>query len=168
MQREITTQPQAVPDVPTWTPPAWLNRMMIWFLKTPLLEKWIGRSTALITFKGRRSGKRYTTPVTYVRTGDEVIILSKRFRVWWRNLIDIPKVALRLAGDNVLGVAEVMPPDDDALDRMIEFLDIRKRDARAYGLSFDEDGRLDRDEVRAILPQIVVVRVKLAPKEIGT
>ena len=161
MQHEAAVQPEAVPDLPAWTPPAWLNCMMIWFLKTPLLERWIGSSTALITFKGRRSGKRYTTPVTYVRTDDEVIILSKRFRVWWRNLIDIPKVALRLAGHNVLGVATVMPTDDDALNTMIEFLEVRKRDARAYGLSSDEDGRLERDAVRAILPQIAVIRVTL-------
>jgi hypothetical protein len=49
--------------VPEWTPPAWLNSMMKLMLKTPGLERWLGRQLALLTFTDRKTGQQYTTPV---------------------------------------------------------------------------------------------------------
>lgn len=157
-----------VPQVSTWSPPGWANSLMARLLKTPGVERWVGSAIALITFKGRKSGKTYTTPITYLRSGNEVILLTKRFRVWWRNLLDVPKVSLRLAGRNVRGLAEVVDNEDEALPIFINFLKERPRDARAYGLSFDADGSIDLARARSILPQIVVLRIRLVePDDAG-
>lgn len=74
--------------VPRWTPPRWMNAAMKLFLRTPGLQSWLGRSVALITWTGRRSGRHYTTPVSYHRSDGEVTLLSKRFRNWWRNFAE--------------------------------------------------------------------------------
>lgn len=63
-------------SVPTWTPPKWLNAVMQIMLSTPGLPRILGRTTALFTFTGRRTGNSYTTPVTHYRSGDKVIVLS--------------------------------------------------------------------------------------------
>ena len=44
------------------------------------------KSILLITVTGRKSGKKYTTPVNYLRRGDELTIISLHTRTWWRNL----------------------------------------------------------------------------------
>lgn len=64
-------------QLPTSTPSKWMNASMKLFLKTPGLQNVIGKTIALITFTGRKIGKRYTTPVTYYRDGDTVVILTK-------------------------------------------------------------------------------------------
>lgn len=151
------------PQVPSWTPPGWVNAVVNRLLRTPGIERWLGSYIALIAFKGRRTGRLYATPVTYHRDGVEVIIVTKRGRVWWRNLLDDPRVVLRLAGCNVQGVARVLSGGDERLSMLLRFLDHRRLDARAYGLEFDEAGRIDPDRVRAVLPQIVVIRVTLVP-----
>ncbi len=147
--------------VPTWTPPRWMNIAMGFLLRTPGLQRLLGRATALITFTGRRSGRRYTTPVTYTRSDDAVIILSKKFRTWWRNLASHPEVELRLAGEVVRGHAEASRGDASALATLIEYLQSRPRDAKFYGVRLGPDGEPDERDARALLPQIVVVRVAL-------
>ena len=149
------------PRVPSWRPPGWVNAVVARLLRTPGIERWLGSYIALMVFKGCRSGRLYATPLTYHRDGDEVVIVTKRVRVWWRNLVDEPRVVLRLAGCNVQGVARVLSGDDERLSTLLRFLDHRRLDARAYGLEFDDAGRIDPDRARAVLPQIVVIRVTL-------
>jgi len=52
----------------------------------------------LITVTGRKTGRRYTTPVNYVRDGDLLTVLSRRKRSWWRNVRGGAPVTLRLRG----------------------------------------------------------------------
>jgi len=46
----------------------------------------LGESFAVITFEGRKSGKRYSTPVNVARVDSTWIVVSMRERTWWRNL----------------------------------------------------------------------------------
>jgi hypothetical protein len=149
--------------VPTWKPPGWMNAAMRAFLRTPGLQSWLGRSIALISWTGRRSGRRYTTPVSYHRRDRQVTVLTKRFRPWWRNFADRPEVELRLAGETVRGRARASVGDERALPRLIEFLEHNPRDARAYGVEIGADGRLDERDARALLDQVVVVEIELGP-----
>lgn len=130
-------------------------------LHTPGLERWLGRTIGLITVTGRKSGRRYTTPVTYWRDDGTVVILTKTHRVWWRNLETNPEVTLRLAGRVVRGRARATVGDEGELETLAAFLEHRTADARAYGVGFDVEGRVNRDELHALLDQIVLVRVTL-------
>ena len=62
----------------------------------------------LITVTGRRTGRRITTPVNYVREGDTLWIISRRSRRWWRNIEASPAVQLRLHGKEVPATAELV------------------------------------------------------------
>ena len=151
----------------TRTPPKWLNQMMEVLLRTPVLQNWVGASVALITFTGRRSGKSYSTPVTYYRDGDTVIVLSKKFRTWWRNFLEKPQVELRLKGSTFRGRAHVGIGDEADLQALVTFLDNRRMDAKAYGVTFTPEGRIRQDQARAILPQIVIIRITLGGPPLG-
>ncbi len=148
--------------IPRWTPPAWLNTMMTAMLRTPGLQRLVGRTTALITVTGRTTGTRYTTPVTYLRDGDMVTIVTKTFRTWWRNLEANPDVQLRLAGRQYHGRAQASIGDPNCLPNLIAFLEHRRRDARFYAVTFT-DGHPDERRVAALLPYLVIVMIALSP-----
>ena len=56
------------------------------------LSRWF----AVLSWTGRKSGRRYTTPVSYVREGSTVWITTGD--KWWHNLTDSAPVGMRLAG----------------------------------------------------------------------
>ncbi len=147
--------------IPTRTPPRWMNAVVATMLRTPGLQRWLGTHTALLTFTGSRTGRRYTTPVTYYRRGDTVTVVTKRFRSWWKNFAARPDVELRLAGNVVSGRAVATVGEAEALPRLIEFLENRPRDARAYGVRIGDDGTLDEGAARSLLPAVVLVTVSL-------
>jgi deazaflavin-dependent oxidoreductase (nitroreductase family) len=73
------------------------NPLLTAILRSPL-HSLVSHNMLLITFWGRRSGKRYTTPVGYVRDGDALIILSQAARVWCKNLRSGAPVLVRVRG----------------------------------------------------------------------
>jgi deazaflavin-dependent oxidoreductase (nitroreductase family) len=143
------------------TTPGWLNSLMKVLLHTPGLQWVFGRSVALITFQGRRTGRSYTTPVSYRRAGSSVTILSRASRVWWRNLPDEPDVELRMVGRTHTGVARAGIGEESDLGTLIAFLEHRRFDAKAYGVTLGPDGRPAEADARRLLPSIVVIRVEL-------
>ncbi len=138
---------------------AGLNAMMKLFLKTPLLQKGIGKQIALLSFTGRRSGKRYTIPISYAKNGDSVFMMTQKRRLWWRNFADQPVVDLRLAGRVVRGKAEAHVGSDHDVADVVDYLSTRPTDAKAYGVTRLADGSIDPDSVRTFLPATILVRV---------
>jgi len=61
------------------------NPMMKALLRSPL-HGMVSNGIMLITFHGRKSGKVHSTPVNYLREGNNITVFSRRDRVWWRNL----------------------------------------------------------------------------------
>lgn len=140
-------------------PPGWLNALMRVQLRTPGLQRLVGRSTALVTFTGRRSGRRFTTPISYTRIGSRVILTAHRSRKWWRNLSAQPRVVLRLAGIDVAGHARVLK-GEAALDDLTRFLERQRLLAKATGVSV-AGGKARRADVERVLEDTVVVAVDL-------
>lgn len=152
---------QADPEQARFTPSPWLNRLMTILLTAPGIQRIMG-GTALLTVTGRRSGRTYTTPVSYARDADRVIVTSHRSRVWWRNLADRPRVRIRLAGTPRAGTARLVPSDaPEASDLLDTYLAQQRMAARAYGATPDHDGRFDADAVAQILAESVVIEITL-------
>ncbi len=147
--------------VPQKAPPAWLNSMVVVMLKTPGLQRWLGRGLALLTYSGRRTGKRYTIPVSYARTGDEVLLVTKKARTWWRNFADRRDVEVRLAGRTYAGAATASIGDVSRTELLRRYLSERPVDARAFGVRRNDDGLANADDVAALLPQVVLVDIEL-------
>jgi deazaflavin-dependent oxidoreductase (nitroreductase family) len=74
-----------------------INPTMRLLLRSPL-HGIVSGSLMLITFTGRRSGRRYTTPVRYLQSGDVVRCFTASESKWWRNLKGGAEVALRIRG----------------------------------------------------------------------
>ena len=149
-------------SVPSGKSTPFLNGMMKLLLKTPLLQSFVGRQLALLTFTGRRTGKDYTIPISYQRRGNTVLMITKKFRSWWKNFTDRPTVEIRLAGKAARGTAEAHLGTSKDLTEVVDFLTGRPVDAKAYGVALDANGSPSPEEVEALLPQIVLVHVDLA------
>jgi deazaflavin-dependent oxidoreductase (nitroreductase family) len=133
---------------------------MRFMLHTPGLQRLVGRSTALLTFTGRKTGTSFTTPITYVAGDRQVILTCHRARRWWRNLADRPAVELRLAGEEISGAARVIR-GSEAAPYLIDFWQAQPLLAKRTGATFDAAGRIDSASVEALLVDTVVVVVDI-------
>jgi hypothetical protein len=148
--------------LPDDKPPGWANAVMRWALRTPGVQRMVGQGVALLGFDGRRTGTRYSIPVSYDRRGDIVTVITKRQRKWWRNFESPIEVELRLAGLSYEGKAEIVTDPDANLEFMTEYLQRRPIDAKAYGLAKDER---TRDLIQRIIPHIVIIRIRISPMD---
>jgi hypothetical protein len=146
--------------LPEDKPPAWANSMMKWALTVPGIQAVVGQGVALLTFTGRKTGTTYTIPVSYHREDDTVTVVTKRVRNWWRNFETPAEVKMRIAGSEYTGKAEAALGEDDSLEFMVDYLEKRPIDAKAYGLKRDE---ITRAKVARIMPHIVLIRIAITP-----
>jgi len=76
--------------------------------KAPLLNRLVGRAFAIVTYTGRRSGRRISLPVGYRRRGDEIVIgvATPDAKTWWRNFLgDGDSITVTLDGHDRTGHA---------------------------------------------------------------
>lgn len=149
-------------ELPQDIPPTWANAVMKWAVTTPGIQAMVGQGVALLTFTGHKSGKTYRIPVSYSREGHTVTVISKKVRNWWRNFVTPREVQIRLAGKDYIGKAEAHIDASEMHDFMVQYLEERPVDAKAYGLNRDE---ITREKVSRILPHIVLIRIEISPAE---
>src|SRR5262249_6297985 len=68
----------------------------------------VNRNIAMLSYTGRRSGRTFSTPVAYRRSGDEITINANlpETKTWWRNFLgDGGPVKLQLDGTGRTGHA---------------------------------------------------------------
>ncbi len=132
------------------------NVFMGGILRSPL-HILLSSNTLLITFKGRRSGKQYTTPVNYALVGDLIYVTSMKDRTWWRNLRGGAQVTLRLQGKQATGWGEVIEDVDRVGSRLMAYLRASPNFARYFEVEVDSEGHLvEADVARATRPRVMV------------
>lgn len=159
------SQPTERLTLPTRVPPGWVNRVVAGVLHTPGLERVLGRFLVVLSVTGRRSGRRYSMPLRYMRDGDAVVVITKRMRRWWRNLPERPIVDLRLLGRTIRTRAEIVEDAAEKRRLLVAFLEQSSRDAKPYGIELDEAGRVRDDDAAALLPLVVLIRLPLSRAE---
>ena len=104
---------------------------------TPLSERLM-----LVSFTGRRTGRRYRQPLSYVPDGNT--LLTPGGGNWKLNLRDDEPVRLRLRGRDVVAWPEVVS-DLDEVERLLQVMTAANPSVgRFVGLRKRPDGRIDR------------------------
>ena len=67
-----------------------------------------GAPMILITHKGAKSGKEYTSPLVYTRDADNVVIIASKGGApehpqWFRNLVANPDVVVEIGSEKYAG-----------------------------------------------------------------
>jgi hypothetical protein len=133
-----------------------INPTMRCLLRSPLHGLASG-SLMLITFTGRRSGRRFTTPVRYIRRGDAIRCFTSSESKWWRNLKGGAEVTLRIAGRDRRYRATAIHDDPTSVragleDYLAEFpQDAAYHDIRLIGQSTLEPAGLERAARTAVM-----------------
>lgn len=126
--------------------------------RTPILHRRLSRELMLITFTGRSSGRRFTTPQTYAPTRDGVLFFSNNR--WWRNLRGGAPVTLRLGGRIVDGMTTPVEDAETVVREVRAYLE-RRGVAKAgrIGLALEASGVPSAAAVAAASREHVVVYV---------
>lgn len=90
------------------------NPVMIPLLKSPL-HGFVSDHLMLVTFTGRKSGKRYSTPVEYKREGDTIMFYTRKERRWWKNLEGGAALTVRVQGHDIQVVPEALLDDRESV-----------------------------------------------------
>lgn len=141
-------------------PPAFVQSLLMGLLRSPL-HGLLSNNLLLISFSGRKSGKRYEIPVAYVQDGPSLLIASRAG--WWKNLSGGRPVELLLRGRRVAGVADVSADPAQREADLRRVLRGANQVASFMQVTLDQAGDPDpRELAAAIAAGWVVVRVTLA------
>jgi deazaflavin-dependent oxidoreductase (nitroreductase family) len=137
-----------------------LNPTFALLLRTPLHGLLSGR-LMLLTFTGRKTGRRYTTPVGYTQTDERTLLTPTESR-WKRNLAGGAPVRVRLRGRTLSGTASVIDDEEGLRQSYRTMLAMNPQLRRILTIATDANGDPDPEEVRRYREAgHVVVRIRL-------
>ena len=126
------------------------NDFMSWVLRSPF-HGMLSNGMMLITVTGRKTGKKYTTPVGYYEEGGYLWVITSHDRHWWRNVKDGAEVSLLLKKKPVHGFAEAILDSKAVENRMAEYLQHVPMAAKQLGIRMENNIANIEDVVRAAM-----------------
>ena len=158
MAMETTSDVTQQRRVPFWIRTL-LNPLVRGILRSPL-HAIMSRRLLLITFTGRKTGKQFTTPISYLRDGD--VLLIGVGGSWWKNLRNGGKVQVRVRGRSYTGVTEVVTDKAGIYQAYQAILAHNPTQARFMAVRMDPSGHpIDGDLLQAIQRRAAIVRIQL-------
>lgn len=136
------------------------NDFMSWVLRSPL-HGMLSNGMMLITITGRKTGKRYTTPVGYYEEGGFLWVITSRDRTWWKNFQDGANVDLLLKRRPVKGYAEVELDEKSVEARMGEYLRHVPQAAKPMGIRV-ENKKPNVEDIAKTAKDRLFVKIRLS------
>lgn len=128
-------------------------------LKTPL-HRVVSKELMLLTFTGRKTGKKYTTPVGTVRQGSTLIVFTHS--KWWKNLIGGAPVSVRLQGKTLHGMAFPVQEVDEIKKMITQLIAARgKERAQMMGFWVEDIGEAAPEAVQKATQGTTFIRIDL-------
>lgn len=138
----------------------WYNTLLSWLLRSPF-HGFLSGNMMIISFRGRKSGKGYSTPVNYFRApgeqGEYLVTFSKPERVWWRNLRGGAQVTLRLQGNTVRGQATASQDLDLTKKYLNIYLTRNPKAARYFGVQMTPENLPEEASLAQAAGKLVIV-----------
>lgn len=143
----------------------WYNPLIAGVLRSPLHAMLSGQMM-LVSYTGRKSGQRFTTPVNYVQDDEVYWTASLRERTWWRNMRGGLTVSLRLRGREVPAIATAIESEAGVAKALGHLCELNSRYARFLRIACDRDGWPEAASLGAAARRHVVIRtvVQQQPK----
>jgi len=125
-----------------------LNVFMRPILRLPFATP-LTKRIMLVSFTGRKTGKAYQQPLSYVQQDDT--LLTPGGGKWKLNLREDQSVRIRLRGRDVFARPEFVR-DPDEIERLIAVMTAANPTVSAFiGIPKGPDGRLDRDRLETAI-----------------
>jgi hypothetical protein len=165
--RNNTDRPQAGEEPGKPLAPLWIfkvmNPIMKGVLRSPL-HPLLSGTLMLVTYKGRKTGKRYTIPIGYFAWGEGELMSFSSAR-WWTNLRGGTPVTLLLKGHRVEAVPTVIEEREAVIDTLEEFIKrLGPRAARRLPIGLPRDRKPTQDDLRTAPQGIALIHFKIAQR----
>jgi deazaflavin-dependent oxidoreductase (nitroreductase family) len=136
-----------------------LNVPMKFILRLPFQTS-LSRRLMLLSFTGRKTGRAYTIPVSYVQQGDTLLVPGGG--AWKRNLETGRSVRVLLRGLERAARVEVVKEANEVEQLVTEMMAANPALAGFIGVPRRSDGRADRSRLGdALRAGFTVVRLRL-------
>lgn len=137
-----------------------MNGLMKLILRSPL-HGMVSESIMIITWTGRKSGKTYSTPVTYMEQGDTIICFTRSS--WWKNFKDEPEVKLRLRGQVLHGHATPITEPEQVAQGAREFIEQKGlENIQRIGVMIDTEREPTQQELIDAVRGRVMIRIDVS------
>lgn len=147
----LPSRPQAAVALP--------NAVAAALLRSPL-HGLLSGSAILLSFRGRKSGRRYTFPVGYYqRHGDTLVVVP--LHRWWTNLREETPIVVWLKGRKYEAIARVADRDDATLAELEAIVRGSRALIRVCGVARDAQGRPDEQSLRQVAQTLALIRIRL-------
>ena len=121
----------------------------------------VSRSVLLVTFKGRRSGKFFTTPLRYVKEGSTIRAFSSAQTSWWRNLRGGARVTLRLRGRDIQCEGRVLHVSVEEKAYLLQtYLSRFPQDAAYHDVALDRNKKPKESDIARAAEVTAIVEFK--------
>ncbi len=143
-------------------PPKFVNDVLIALLRSPL-HGVMSKRLIVLSFTGRKSGKRFTIPVGYKQDGDTITCFTHG--TWWKNFQDQTPVTLHLKGRVLNGLGVAVNDDKQAIaDGLTEMFREQPDTAKFYEVKMSADGEIPLDQVMRAAETTAMVRIQIMSK----
>jgi hypothetical protein len=135
-------------------------------LKSPF-HRVLSKNTLLLEFKGRKSGRALSTPISYHVAGGSAHCFTSREYGWWQNLRDDATVQIVVKGERIKTVAKVVTETDSTASRQVmadalhSFLLAVPRDASHAGVKLGENGQPNPDDINQVISGMVYLSFEM-------
>ena len=138
-----------------------INPVVKFILRSPL-HGLMSRNTVLLEFRGRRSGKTYSTPVSYHVSNGHVHCFTEKSNRWWRNLRHADEIELALQGRRVTGRPTVLTDGSTQVQTALhDFLVATPRDASHAGVAIDAHGHPVAADITAASQRLALISIDI-------
>ena len=115
------------------------------------LHPLISDNIVVLIFPGIKSGRIYSIPVSYLETSDkEMICVTDRPYIWWRNLINNKNIQMLLRGKLLNAEVEVEFENDDLIVEKLTAMCLHSKiDAYFANVGFRNNIPIEEDIIAA-------------------
>lgn len=137
-----------------------VNPLVKFLLRSPFHGYW-SKSLALVTIKGRRSGRLFTIPVRYVIDDGVFRCFTSSSNIWWRNLKEESQVTLLLNGVESTHLARAIYSDPLEVKKWLNFyLSKFPQDAAYHNIRLEKNKQLNQTDLEKASHDAVVIEAK--------
>jgi deazaflavin-dependent oxidoreductase (nitroreductase family) len=160
MASTIPTQTRIRSNVPSIRVLHAINPFVAAILRSPL-HGLLSKQMMLLTYTGRKTGKRYTIPVGYARDGETLVVFSSR--PWRRNLRGGASVEVRLQRRRYTGTAiPIEDPEEVAAEVERTIAEYGRKEATwRTGITLDMTPPPTREELAQAMQGRAVIHIWL-------
>jgi len=137
------------------------NAFMSWMIRSPFWGL-MGSGMAVITVKGRKSGRAISTPINVMQEGQTYTVISSHDRIWWKNLRGGAQADLRVSGRDVKVTGELIEAEAEVKNGMVALFDKQPVVAKYLKVRMGAGGTYNEEDLSRLAGERVIIRLTQA------